>query len=260
MCGRYSLTTPVEGLRQLFDFPERPNLAPRYNIAPTQSVASVRRAPPPGAAGEPEIEPARGAHRQHLVLLRWGLIPHWAKDASIGSRMINARAETLAEKPSFRAAFHKRRCLIVADGFYEWQKQDKGPKQPYRIARRDGGPFAFAGLWERWRDPAAGSLVESCTIVTTEANALLRPIHDRMPVILPPPAFAAWLDPETGPDATLALLRPYGGDDLVAYRISLRVNSVAHDDDAIITPLDDLADLSDTSEDQDVKSRQPRLL
>jgi putative SOS response-associated peptidase YedK len=255
MCGRYSLTTPVEGLRQLFDFPERPNLAPRYNIAPTQSVAAVRRAPPV-AEQSGESPPAGG---QHLVLLRWGLIPHWAKDASIGSRMINARAETLAEKPSFRAAFHKRRCLIVADGFYEWQKQDKGPKQPYRIARRDGGPFAFAGLWERWRDAAAGSLVESCTIVTTEANALLRPIHDRMPVILPPPAFTAWLDPETGSEAALALLRPYGGDDLVAYRISLRVNSVANDDDAIIAPLEDAAEAG-KSDETAANGRQPRLL
>ncbi len=257
MCGRYSLTTPVEGLRQLFDFPERPNLAPRFNIAPTQSVAAVRRAP--GAEGETELEPASGANRQHLVLLRWGLVPHWTKDVSIGGRIINARAETLAEKPSFRAAFHKRRCLILADGFYEWQKQDKGPKQPYRIARRDGGPFAFAGLWERWRDAAAGSLIESCTIVTTEASALLRPIHDRMPVILPPPRFARWLDPETESEAALALLQPYDGDDLVAYRISLRVNSVANDDAAVITPLDDAAE-EGVSGEVAANGRQPRLL
>ncbi len=259
MCGRYSLTTPVEGLRQLFDFPERLNLEPRYNIAPTQSVAAVRRAPPPGAEGEPEIEPGSGADRQHLALLRWGLIPHWAKDISIGSRMINARAETLAEKPSFRSAFHKRRCLILADGFYEWQKQDKGPKQPYRIARRDGGPFAFAGLWERWRDPTGDSLIESCTIVTTNANTLLRPIHDRMPVILPPPNFDAWLDSETKSEVALGLLRPYDGDDLMAYPISTRVNSVANDDAVIITPLDDAAE-EGVSDAVAANGSQPRLL
>ncbi len=255
MCGRYSLTTPVEGLRQLFNFPERPNLAPRYNLAPTQSVATVRRAPP---VAEESGEPPPGGG-QHLALLRWGLIPHWAKDISIGSRMINARAETLAEKPSFRAAFHKRRCLILADGFYEWQKQDKGPKQPYRIALKDGGPFAFAGLWERWRDVAAGSLIESCTIVTTEASALLRPIHDRMPVILPPPTFDAWLDSETKSEVALGLLRPYDGDDLVAYPISTRVNSVANDDAVIITPLDDAAE-EGVSDAVAANGSQPRLL
>ncbi len=255
MCGRYSLTTPVEGLRQLFDFPERLNLEPRYNIAPTQSVAAVRRAPP--VAEESGESPSAGG--QHLALLRWGLIPHWAKYISIGSRMINARAETLAEKPSFRSAFHKRRCLILANGFYEWQKQDKGPKQPYRIARRDGGPFAFAGLWERWRDPTGGSLIESCTIVTTEASALLRPIHDRMPVILPPPNFDAWLDSETKSEVALGLLRPYDGDDLVAYPISTRVNSVANDDAVIITPLDDAAE-EGVSDAVAANGSQPRLL
>ncbi len=259
MCGRYSLTTPVEGLRQLFDFPEQPNLAPRYNIAPTQSVAAVRRPPPAGVEGEGEAPPASRTQGRQLVLLRWGLVPHWAKDASIGGRMINARAETLAEKPSFRAAFHKRRCLILADGFYEWQKQDKGPKQPYRIALNNGGPFAFAGLWERWRDAAAGSLIESCTIVTTEANALLRPIHDRMPVILPPAAFDVWLDSETKSEVALGLLRPFESDNLVAYRISLRVNSVANDDAAVITPLDDAAEESGSGE-VAANGRQPRLL
>jgi len=139
MCGRYSLTTPVEGLRQVFGFLERPNLAPRYNVAPSQDIAAVRL----GEDGE-----------RHFAQLRWGLIPSWAKEAKIGYKMINARAETVAEKPAFRAAFKKRRCLILADGFYEWQKQAAGPKQPYRIARRDGAAFAFAGLWERWRNPA----------------------------------------------------------------------------------------------------------
>lgn len=254
MCGRYSLTTPVEGLRRLFDFPEQPNLEPRYNIAPTQSVAAVRRAPPSGAEENPELEPAAGAHRRHLVMLRWGLIPSWAKDASIGSRMITARAETLAERPAFRAAFRERRCLIVADGFYEWRKRDEGPKQPYRIALGDGGPFAFAGLWERWRDPAGGAWVESCAIVTGAANALVRPIHQRMPVILPPEAFDTWLDSDSEPAEALRLLQPYAGGDLVAFAISTRINKVANDDASVLAPLQDAPE--QTAGD----GRRPRLL
>ncbi len=144
MCGRYSLTTPMEAVRQLFDFRERPNLAMRVNIAPSQEVAAVR-------LGKDE------AGARHLVALRWGLIPSWAKEPGIGNRMINARAETIAEKPAFRAAFRRRRCLIPADGFYEW-KTERGRKQPYRIALEGGAPFAFAGLWERWEGSgAAGS-------------------------------------------------------------------------------------------------------
>ena len=250
MCGRYSLTTPVEALRRLFDFPEQPNLAPRYNIAPTQQVAAVRLAPPPAVdAGEGGAEAAHETGR-HLAMLRWGLIPSWAKDAAIGSRMINARAETLAGKPAFRAAFRKRRCLLAADGFYEWRKGAEGPKQPYRIALEDGGPFAFAGLWERWRDPREGAWVETCTIVTTDANALLRPIHHRMPVILDPADHAAWLDPATAPEAAQELLGPYAGAGLVAYPVSLRVNKVANDDPAVIVPLAD----------DDAGESQPRLI
>lgn len=241
MCGRYSLTTPVEGLRQLFEFPEQPNLQPRYNIAPTQEVAAVRREPPVSDSSDEAADEAKtgssGAAR-HLVLLRWGLIPGWAKDPSIGSRMINARAETLAEKPAFRSAFAKRRCLVPADGFYEWQKRDGGAKQPYWIARPDGGPFAFAGLWERWRDPRDGSRVESCTLVTTEANATLRPIHPRMPVTLAPEAHALWLDPTAAPERLLALLRP-GPDGLLTPRaVSTRVNKVANDGPDLIAPID----------------------
>jgi len=237
MCGRYSLTTPVEGLRLLFDFPEQPNLQPRYNIAPTQEVAAVRAAAP---AGAPEDAPGPGASgaRRHLVLLRWGLIPSWAKDPAIGARMINARAETLAEKPAFRSAFRKRRCLVAADGFYEWQKRDAGAKQPYRIARRDGGPFAFAGLWERWRNPAEGRDVESCTIVTTDANGLLSPIHHRMPVILAPESYGLWLDPEAEPDRVRDLLAGGPGMDLTATAISTRVNKVANDDPEVLLPLE----------------------
>ena len=244
MCGRYSLTTPAEGLRRLFDFPEQPNLPPRYNIAPTQQVAAVRLAPPTAADAEDVGTEAACEAGRHLAMLRWGLVPSWAKDAAIGSRMINARAETLADKPAFRAAFRKRRCLLVADGFYEWRKRAEGPKQPYRIALEDGGPFAFAGLWERWRNPQDGAWVETCTIVTTDANQLLRPIHHRMPVILDPADYAAWLDPATASGAAQKLLGPYAGTGLMAYPISLRVNKVANDDPSVIVPLadDDAAD------------------
>jgi len=241
MCGRYSLTTPVEGLRQLFEFPEQPNLGPRYNIAPTQEVAAVRTAPPADAErGMADSE--AGSAGRHLVLLRWGLIPSWARDPAIGARMINARAETLAEKPAFRSAFRKRRCLILADGFYEWQKRGTGAKQPYRIACRDGAPFAFAGLWERWRDPADGRAVETCTVVTTDASELLRPIHHRMPVILAPDAHGPWLDPESDEDRLRALLAAEPGLDLVAFAISTRVNKVANDDPAVLLPLEENPD------------------
>ncbi|MCH8808243.1 MAG: SOS response-associated peptidase [Proteobacteria bacterium] len=226
MCGRYSLTTPVEAVRKVFDFPERPNLAPRANIAPSQDVAAVRL-----ASGE------SGEVGRRFVWLRWGLIPAWAKDPAIGNRTINARAETLAEKPAFRAAFRERRCLIVADGFYEW-KTEAGGKQPYRITLVDGGPFALAGLWERWADPHGGAAIESCTIVTTEANARLRAIHPRMPVILAPGAFDPWLDPATPGAEAQGLLGPYPSEALTYYRVSPRINSPANDDPALIEPLD----------------------
>jgi putative SOS response-associated peptidase YedK len=248
MCGRYSLTTPVEGLRQLFAFPEQPNLQPRYNIAPTKEVAVVRAARAVDAPAESEeggggeggeADGGYGAGR-HLVLLRWGLIPAWAKNPAIGARLINARAETLAEKPAFRSAFRTRRCLVPADGFYEWQTRGAGPKQPYHIARRDGAPFAFAGLWERWHDRAAGRDLESCTIVTRDAAAGLRPIHHRMPVILAPESYDLWLDGEA-PDRLQALLAAEPAVDLVATAISTRVNKVAHDDPEVLLPLDGAA-------------------
>ncbi len=232
MCGRFSLTTPLEGLRALFGFEELPNLAPRSNIAPTQSVAAIRQDEEGG---------------RHLAALRWGLVPAWAKDLSIGARMINARGETLAEKPAFRAAFKQRRCLIAADGFYEWQTLGKGAKQPYRIEFSGRPPFAFAGLWERWRDPAAAdreSQVESCTIVTVAANETLRPLHDRMPVILAPEDFSGWLAPGSDPATLQALLRPWpdeGGayGPLSLYAVSTAVNKVANDGPELLLPLDE---------------------
>lgn len=241
MCGRYSLTTPMEALRQLFDFPERPNLAARVNIAPSQEVAAVR-------LEEGEV----GA--RHFVSLRWGLIPSWApsgaKEPGIGNRTINARAETITEKPAFRAAFRRRRCLIPADGFYEW-KSERGRKQPYRITLMDGAPFAFAGLWERWEGPGGDAGIESCTIVTTEANARLRAVHHRMPVILAPEAYDLWLDPETPGAQVQALLGPAPSEWFTCFRVSPKINNPAHDDPALIEPLD---------EEPEAPDPQPRLL
>lgn len=221
MCGRYSLTTPVEALRRVFGFEGSPNLAARYNIAPTQEAPVLRRHPD---------------GRLLCHGLRWGLIPSWAKDMSGAARMINARAETVVEKPAFRAAFGRRRCLVPADGFYEWQKLDGGAKQPWRIVMADRGPFAFAGLWERWEHPEDGK-IDSFTIVTTDAAPQIREIHHRMPVILDPAAHASWLDPEAGRDDLLTLLQPNDGVD--AYRVDARVGNVWNDDAGLIEPVGD---------------------
>lgn len=222
MCGRYSLTSPVESVVRLFGLDGRPNLPPRYNIAPSQDVVVVRA----------EIG------GRELRFMRWGLVPSWAKDITIGQRMINARAETVAEKPSFRSAFKRRRCLIPADGFYEWQAQGKGPKQPYRIHREDGMPFAFAGLWEAWLSGEGDELL-TCTIITTESNRTLREIHPRMPAVLDPKNYSVWLEPTHGDAASLrAMLAPAPEDWLVAYPVSTRVNNVRNDDADCIVPLD----------------------
>ena len=220
MCGRFTQASPAEVIGELFELPAVPTLAPRYNIAPTQDVAVVR---------------ADGGGRQ-LAMLHWGLIPSWSKDRAIGARMINARAETLADKPAFRSALRNRRCLIVADGFYEWQKTGTR-KQPYHIRMNDGRPFAFAGLWERWA-PAGEQPVESCTIVTTAPNELLAGVHDRMPVILAHHDYPLWLDP-AGREAerVLPLLRAYPAEEMVAYPVSLRVNDPANDEPACVAPL-----------------------
>ncbi len=234
MCGRYSLTTPVEGIIRLFDVPERPNLKPRFNIAPTQDVAAVRQ----------DEDGSR-----HLVTFRWGLVPFWAKDLSVGARMINARAETVRQKPAFRAAFKRRRCLVPSDGYYEWKKQ-KNAKQPYRIVMQDGGPFAFAGLWETWSAPD-GSEVETCTIVTTDATPATAEIHDRMPVILDAGDFATWLG--GADDDAEALLKPYAGArTLAAYPVDRRVGNVRYDDEDLVRPLGD--------EDAPGTAEQPRLV
>ncbi|HZH26308.1 MAG TPA: SOS response-associated peptidase [Azospirillaceae bacterium] len=230
MCGRFVVKTPVEELGRIFGFPERPNLGPRYNVAPTQDVGVVVNGTRPETAG------------RHLVQMRWGLVPPWAEDVSIGNRLINARAEGIADKPSFRHAVRQRRCLVPADGFYEWKAEAKA-KLPYLIRRRDERPFAFAGLWERWRGPKAGPPLPrpllSATIVTTEANSVLQPLHARMPVILDPSAYDAWLDPGTPVEAALDLLRPCPDDWLEPVAVSTRVNNVRNDDEACLTPLVD---------------------
>jgi putative SOS response-associated peptidase YedK len=191
---------------------------PRFNVAPTQNVAVVRL-----------DSKQQGRELPHL---RWGLIPSWADDPSIGSRMINARAETVAEKPAFRHAFKAKRCLVVADGFYEWQRMD-GRKQPYFIHLKDDRPFAFAGLWERWTK--GDELIESCTIITTGANELMQPIHDRMPVVIPKSAYDIWLDPTIkDPERLQPLLAPYPSDEMVAYTVSTLVNSPKNDVEACV--------------------------
>ena len=217
MCGRYTLRTPVETLAEEFGISDPlPEIPTRYNIAPTQEVAVVL---------EEDEE-------RKLEMLRWGLIPSWADDPAVGNKMINARSETAAEKPSFRTAFRKRRCLILADGFYEWQKTNGG-KQPYYIRMEDGSPFAFAGLWESW--DKYGGEIRSCTILTTDANEMVGEVHHRMPVILPPETYDLWLDPdmrETG--LLLDLLRPYPDDGMEAYPVSRFVNSPSNDDERCV--------------------------
>ncbi|MGQ9598758.1 MAG: SOS response-associated peptidase [Anaerolineae bacterium] len=222
MCGRFTLTDPDAELMTQFDLPNLPPLEPRYNIAPSQPVAVVRL--------------AAGKAARELVLMRWGLIPFWAQDPGIGTRLINARAETVAEKPAFRDAFRRRRCLVVADGFYEWQKQD-GRKQPFYIRMQDGRSFAFAGLWEQWRG-ADDVVIESCTLLTTGANELMQPLHNRMPVILRPQDYGLWLDPIVQqPDLLQAVLLPYPAEEMYAYPVSRWVNSPDHDDPRCIEPL-----------------------
>jgi putative SOS response-associated peptidase YedK len=220
MCGRYSLTTPEEALVALFDAGPLDDFHPRYNIAPTQSVPVVRI----------DEQEARAWAR-----LRWGLVPSWSKDPSIGNRMINARAETAAEKPSFRAALRRRRCLVPADGFYEWKKTS-GHSQPYRIELAGGGPFAFAGLWERWHG-ADDRTIESFTILTTDANSDLATIHHRMPVIIAPDHYESWLRHSANDVAFLRpMMAPYDAGHLIARPITRHVNNPRNDDPACLEP------------------------
>ncbi len=221
MCGRFTLTIDPTALQEAFPWATVPDdLSPRYNIAPSQMVAVIPN------TSENKVE-----------LYKWGLIPSWAKDPTIGERMINARAETLAEKPSFRNAYHRRRCLILADGFYEWkQNPDLKTKQPMYIRLKNGAPFAFAGLWEAWKAPDETEL-RTCTIITTQPNALLETIHNRMPVILAPDDYAKWLSTEDRQPAQLeGLLVPYPAGEMVAFPVSKMVNRPELDSAELVKP------------------------
>jgi putative SOS response-associated peptidase YedK len=229
MCGRYTLTTPGEVIAEIFDLPEAPEVSARFNVAPTQEVAAIRADADDGGS--------EGGRR--FVTLRWGLVPHWAKDPSIGNRMINARSESVAEKPAFRTSFKKKRCLVLADGFYEWQKVAGGKKQPWYFRLESGEPFGFAGLWSSWKpkDGGGGEPLETCTLLTTDANALVKKAHHRMPVILSPEHLDLWLDPEmTDREPLENVLRPYDPAKMIAFPVSTRVNSPANDDPSVIEP------------------------
>jgi putative SOS response-associated peptidase YedK len=221
MCGRFTLVATPKAIAETFQVPELPGLEPRYNIAPTQPVAIVR--------------PASGEMGRELAVVHWGLIPAWADDPATGNRLINARAETAADKPSFRSPFRHRRCLVPTSGFYEWQKVD-GRKQPYFIHRPDEAVFAFAGLWERWERGGEGP-VESCTILTTEANEVMRPLHERMPVVLGREAWEPWLDLGAGRADLQALLRPCPESWLTVYPVSTLVNNPRNDKPECVRPL-----------------------
>jgi putative SOS response-associated peptidase YedK len=222
MCGRYTVTDPEDAMRQLFELAAPDQAVARYNMTPSQLALSVHR----NDAGD--LVPA---------FLQWGLVPSWAKDPEIGNRMINARSETVAEKPSFRAAYRRRRCLVPADGYYEWQSTG-GRKQPWRIVRADRAPFAFAGLWEEWQGPDGSGLSTFC-LLTTAANDVLSAIHHRMPVIIAAGDMAAWTDPAALPDPQWLL--PAAAPELTAYKVSSRVNSPANDDLQCIEEFEDEA-------------------
>ena len=228
MCGRFSLLDSPEDLAREFDLSldEARRVAssgPRYNVAPSDSVFGVRS--------------RTSGDGREAVILRWGLVPHWAKSAELGARMINARSETVAQKPAFRDPFRQRRCLIPASGFYEWQRRPGG-KQPHFICRPDKRVFAFAGLWDRWTAPPAEPL-ESCTILTTRPNSVVEPIHDRMPVILQPDDYGLWLDPAAESAELMGLLHPCAPGLLISYEVSTLVNKPENDVPQCLEPAHD---------------------
>lgn len=222
MCGRFSLSKPVEAVAGHFSVKSETPLLPRYNIAPSQMIAVIQKQP-----GGPE---------RQLSMMRWGLIPRWGKDSRIGFKLINARAETLTEKPAFRPAYRQRRCLIAADGFYEWRHEGR-QKQPYLFQMKEGGIFAFAGIWEQWQSPT-GEDVLSCSIITTAANDLVHQVHERMPVIIEPGNYDFWLDPAQNADALKPLLQPFSPDQMTAWPVGARVNSPRNDDPDCMKKID----------------------
>jgi putative SOS response-associated peptidase YedK len=218
MCGRYTITSAPEALRALFRYAEQPNFPPRYNVAPTQPIAVVRLT----------------EGKRQFVLMRWGLLPSWVKDPKAFSLIVNARGESIIDKPAFRAAMKYRRCLIPADGFYDWKTVGSGSKQPFYVRAKSGAPLAFAGLWETWTGPN-GEELDTATIVTTRANRTLAPIHDRMPVIIPPDAFDLWLDgAKVDAKTAEALIAPAPDDLLEAYPVSTAVNRTANDNPKLL--------------------------
>ena len=220
MCGRFGLSRPERLDLQRLGITSLPPLEPRFNIPPGGDILVVRQRKEERVAD----------------LLHWGLIPSWAKDASIGNRMANARSDTALEKPAFRRAMELRRCLIPADLFYEWQAVPRQRrKQPYAVRMVGDEPFAFGGLWEYWR-PEGGEGIASCTILTTEPNVLLAPIHDRMPVIIPPDRYRAWLEPRTPMAAVTDMLKPYPSDQMEAWPVTIRVNDPEADDEKVLEP------------------------
>jgi len=224
MCGRYRLSRRKQIIEEHFDaLSGEEDWSPRYNVAPTQPIPVIRQHPK---------EPVR-----ELSLMRWGLIPSWAKDSSAAALTINARSETAATKSAFRDALKSRRCLIPADGFYEWKRNGK-TRQPYCFEVNEGKLFAFAGIWDRWKDPS-GQWVKSCSILTTTPNAVISPVHDRMPVILDPDSYDLWLDPGmTNAAATSELLKPCDGRLMRCFPVSARVNCVANDDEECCAPVE----------------------
>ena len=223
MCGRFVFLLEMASLRESFPWLVLPDdLESLYNIAPTQLIP---------------VLPNDGSRT--LRFFRWGLVPHWAKDPSVGSRLINARSETLAEKPSFRTAYRKRRCLILAAGFFEWRKEAHGGKTPLFIKLKSGLPFAFAGLWERWISRENGEELLTCTIITCEPNSIISKFHHRMPVILPPENYLDWIDPaERSPDELGGLLKPYPAEEMEAYPVSRFVNNPRNNSPQCILPLE----------------------
>jgi putative SOS response-associated peptidase YedK len=222
MCGRFALPTPEE-LASHFNLKKTPQLAPRYNIAPSQDIAAVRL--------------VSGTHDRELVILRCGLIPFWAKDKKIGYKMINARAESVADKPAFRAAFRHRRCLIPALGFYEWLHKAK-TREPFFIRLKNAGILAFAGLWEHWQEED-GEIIESCTIITTEANTTVGKIHDRMPAIIEQAQYEHWLDPKGDKEKLPALLKPFPDNKMLVYPVGKEVNNPKNDNPDCLAEIKD---------------------
>ncbi|MGI9247148.1 MAG: SOS response-associated peptidase [Steroidobacteraceae bacterium] len=223
MCGRFAFYSPHEAVVRAFGLPDdTPEIEPSYNIAPTSPIPAVR-------------EDAAATRR--LALLYWGLVPAWAREKSIGARMINARAETLRDKPAFRNAYQRRRALVPADGYYEWQTRGPRDKQPYFIQPQAGAPFAFGALWERWRDPVTGEPLESCCLITTAAARQVAHIHDRMPVIVPADGHAEWLDPKNADcDRLDRFLRPEGAGPLVARPVSRMVSNARNQGPQLLEP------------------------